>query len=208
MPACLQQPAACRPASAEPGITVRWSLPPARRTKCGTIRPTKPTTPAVVTARDGQQGSQCVDRDPHAADLHAQQRGLLVACPEHVQSTRQQQATDQASRCHQTGSIRAARRRQKSPISQKRIPRSLASGLMASIRLTAALQPAATTIPVSSRRRSACPRRCRYLGQGKHHEGAAQGSGKCRRIHQQARCSEQHGAESAVTAAPLEVPST
>jgi hypothetical protein len=38
------------PASAAAGISTRWSLPSASRTRCGTTRPTKPTDPTSVTA--------------------------------------------------------------------------------------------------------------------------------------------------------------
>src|SRR5690606_13502745 len=38
------------PPTTQAGSRPRWSLPSTRRSECGTIRPTNPTAPAVVTA--------------------------------------------------------------------------------------------------------------------------------------------------------------
>jgi hypothetical protein len=46
----IGQTSSAPPASVAAGSSRRWSLPPARRTRCGTMRPMKPMLPAVVTA--------------------------------------------------------------------------------------------------------------------------------------------------------------
>ena len=139
------------PASAAAGISTRWSLPSTRRTRCGTIRPTKPTEPTSVTdvavsseASTYKAMRRCPTRTPSARAVSSPRASTLRSRANGITTTSASASTATA------GHGRAAALA--SPIIQNSIDITRVSGANASIKDTAAPQPAATMTPVSSSR--------------------------------------------------------
>ena len=140
------------PSSAAAGSTTRWSLPSARRARCGVTRPTKPMPPAALTAQPVSTELPTNSSDLQPPHVEPDGRRLGCAAGEHVQVTaehdRRLRQRPQAARSAtasdgcRTGR-RAARRPCRAAVTRRR---ARAAG---SPREPA---PAATTMPVSNSR--------------------------------------------------------
>jgi hypothetical protein len=81
------------------GSSTRWSLPMARRTRCGTIRPMKPTAAGGGHRNRGEQRRQHIDA-PRSAPPARRASGHQVAARQQVEVARQGIISRKAQRQH------------------------------------------------------------------------------------------------------------
>src|SRR5690606_24829244 len=142
------------PASTQAGSSVRWSLPSARRSVCGTISPTNPTAPAVVTAKPAASAaSRQVASRRRVTSTPSEKARASPSSIRLSEGASRIAASSPATRARPGASQASAPAR--SPISQKSMPRRRASGATLRTSVSSAPQPEASMTPASRMRRGA-----------------------------------------------------
>ena len=198
------------PASAAAGTSTRWSGPKAKRQACGTIRPTKPMLPALVTAlavsRPEQKNSplrRAPTRMPSVAAASACSAITFMA-----RALRRANHRPAASTIHGSHRCGAPAR---SPISQNTMLRRRLSGAIDSMSVTMAMVTDDRITPVSSSRAvppsaAVPPRRSRRARKYSKSDTATAPAKAAASIIHVAHMNSR--AASAPTEAPPEIPST